>query len=126
LNYRGTVLNALREVEDALVAYRTDRAARDLLQDTVNSAQLTRELSQSQYDHGLTSYISVLDAERTVLSDRQALVQSSVQVVNDIVAIYRALGGGWEKTLQQLPIPDVSTSPPPVPGALDRLAEPRP
>jgi len=126
LNYRGTVLNALREVEDALVAYRTDRAARDLLQDTLNSAQVTWDLSQNQYDHGLTSYISVLDAERTVLSDRQALVQSNVQIVNDIVSIYRALGGGWEKTFQQLPAPDISTSPPPVPGALDRIADPRP
>jgi len=120
------VLNALREVEDALVAYRTDRVARDLLQDALNSAQVTWELSQNQYDHGLTSYISVLDAERTVLSDRQALVQSNVQLVNDIVAIYRALGGGWEQTLEQLPAPDVSTSPPPMPAALDRLADPRP
>jgi hypothetical protein len=37
------------------------------------------------------------------------------------VSLYRALGGGWEKTVQQLPTPDVSTSPPPLPGALDRL-----
>jgi len=126
LNYRATVLNALREVEDALVAYRTDRAARDLLQDALDSAQVTWELSQNQYEHGLTSYISVLDAERTVLSDRQALVQSNVQLVDDIVSIYRALGGGWEKTLEQLPAPDVTTTPPPMPAALDRLADPRP
>src|SRR6202007_2977241 len=76
LNYRGTVLNALREVEDALVAYRTDRAARALLQDTLNSAQLTWTLAQSQYENGLTNFIQVLDAERTVLADRQALVQA--------------------------------------------------
>jgi outer membrane protein TolC len=126
LNYRATVLNALREVEDALVAYRTDRAARDLLQDALDSAQVTWELSQNQYEHGLTSYISVLDAERTVLSDRQALVQSNVQLVDDIVSIYRALGGGWEKTLEQLPAPDVTTTPPPMPAALDRVADPRP
>jgi outer membrane protein, multidrug efflux system len=98
LNYRATVLNALREVEDALVAYRTDRAARDLLQDTLNSAQVTWDLSQNQYEHGLSTYINVLNAEQTVLADRQALVQSNVQIVNDIVSIYRALGGGWEKT----------------------------
>jgi outer membrane protein, multidrug efflux system len=96
LSYRGTVLNALREVEDALVAYRTDRASRELLQDTLNSAQMTWSLAQSQYENGLTSFIQVLDAERTVLSDRQALVQADVQLVNDIVTLYRALGGGWE------------------------------
>jgi outer membrane protein, multidrug efflux system len=126
LNYRGTVLNALREVEDALVAYRTDRAAHDLLQDTLNAAQVTWDLSQNQYDHGLTSYISVLDAERTVLANRQALVQSNVGLVNDIVSLYRALGGGWEQTVQELPATDVSTNPPPLPAALDRVAAPSP
>lgn len=121
LNYRGTVLNALREVEDALVAYRTDRASRDLLQDTLNAAQLTWSLAQNQYEHGLASYIQALDAERTVLTDRQALVQADVQIVNDIVTLYRALGGGWEESVRQLAPADVSTAPPPMPGALDRV-----
>jgi multidrug efflux system outer membrane protein len=126
LNYRGTVLNALREVEDSLVAYRTDRVSRDLLQDTLNSAQLTWDLSQNQYEHGLASFIQALDAERTVLTDRQALVQADVQIVNDIVSLYRALGGGWEATAQQLPTPDISTAPPPLPAALDRLGDTAP
>ena len=126
LNYRSTVLNALREVEDALVTYRTDRVSLDLLQDTLDSAQMTWDLSRNQYDHGLTTYINVLSAERAVLADRQALVQSNVQLVNDIVSLYRALGGGWENTVQQLPAPDVSTSPPPLPAALDRVADPQP
>lgn len=122
LNYRGTVLNALREVEDALVAYRTDRAARDLLQDTLDSAQLTWTLSKSQYQNGLASFIQVLDAERTVLTDRQGLVQADVQLVNDIVTLYRALGGGWERESERPNAPEVSSTPPPLPGALDRVA----
>jgi multidrug efflux system outer membrane protein len=126
LSYRATVLNALREVEDALVTYRVDRASRDLLQDTLDSAQVTWDLARNQYDHGLSSFINVLNAESTVLGDRQALVHANVQLVNDIVSLYRALGGGWEKTVQQLPNPYVSTSPPPLPGALDRVADPRP
>jgi NodT family efflux transporter outer membrane factor (OMF) lipoprotein len=124
LSYRATVLNALREVEDALVTYRVDRASRDLLQDTLDSAQVTWDLARNQYEHGLASFINVLNAESTVLADRQALVQANVQLVNDIVSLYRALGGGWEKTVQQLPNPDVSTSPPPLPSALDRVADP--
>ena len=126
LNYRATVLNALREVEDALISYRVDRASRDLLQDTLDSAQLTWDLARNQYDNGLSSFINALNAETTVLADRQALVQANVQLVNDIVSLYRALGGGWEKTVQQLANPYVSTSPPPLPGALDRVAEPHP
>lgn len=126
LNYRGTVLNALREVEDALVSYRVDRTSHDLLQDTLDSAQVTWDLSRNQYDHGLTTYINVLSAEQAVLADRQALVQSNVQIVNDIVSLYRSLGGGWEQTVQELPAPDVSTSPPPLPAALDRVADPAP
>jgi NodT family efflux transporter outer membrane factor (OMF) lipoprotein len=126
LNYRATVLNALREVEDALVTYRVDRASRDLLQDTLDSAQVTWDLARSQYDNGLTSFINVLNAQSTVLSDRQGLVQANVQLVNDIVSLYRALGGGWEKTVQQLPNLDLSTLPPPLPGALDRVADPNP
>jgi multidrug efflux system outer membrane protein len=111
LSYRATVLNALREVEDALVAYRTDRASRDLLQDTLDSAQLTWALARNQYEHGLATFIQVLDAERTVLTDRQALVQADVQLVNDIVTLYRSLGGGWESTVQQLPPPNIPKRP---------------
>ena len=124
LSYRATVLNALREVEDALVTYRVDLASRDLLQDTLDSAQMTWDLARNQYDHGLSSFINVLNAQSTVLTDRQALVQANVQLVNDIVSLYRALGGGWENAVQKLPNPDVSTSPPPLPGALDRVADP--
>jgi NodT family efflux transporter outer membrane factor (OMF) lipoprotein len=124
LNYRATVLNALREVEDALVTYRVDRASRDLLQDTLDSAQLTWDLARNQYDYGLASFINVLNAQSTVLTDRQALVQANVQLVDDIVSLYRALGGGWEKTVQKLPNQDVSTTPPPLPGALDWVADP--
>jgi uncharacterized protein (DUF4415 family) len=124
LNYRATVLNALREVEDALVTYRVDRASRDLLQDTLDSAQLTWDLARNQYHYGLASFINVLNAQTTVLADRQALVQANVRLVNDIVSLYRALGGGWEKTVQKLPNQDVSTTPPPLPGALDWVADP--
>ncbi len=102
LKYRGTVLNALREVEDALIAYRADRSSRELLQDTLGSAQHTLSLARSQYEHGLATFLQVLDAQRTVETDRQALVQADVQLVNDVVTLYRALGGGWEQAADRL------------------------
>ncbi|HEY2399595.1 MAG TPA: efflux transporter outer membrane subunit [Steroidobacteraceae bacterium] len=121
LNYRGTVLNALREVEDTLIAYRTDRDSRDQLEDTLRAAETTWSLAQSQYANGLTSFIQVLDSERTVLSDRQALVQADMQIANDIVALYRALGGGWEQSAGEVQAPEVSSAPPVTPAALDRI-----
>jgi outer membrane protein, multidrug efflux system len=121
LNYRGTVLNALREVEDALVAYRTDRDSLNQLEDTLHSAETSWSLAQSQYANGLASFIQVLDSERTVLSDRQALVQADMQIVTDIVTLYRALGGGWEQSVGEVKAPEVATAPPMAPAALDRL-----
>ena len=66
LNYRGKVLNALREVEDALVGYRTDRAARDKLADTVRSAADALYLARNRYSHGLADFITALNSEQTL------------------------------------------------------------
>jgi NodT family efflux transporter outer membrane factor (OMF) lipoprotein len=101
LQYRGTVLNALREVEDALVAYRTDRAALAKLQETVNSAQITLSLARSRYADGVDTFIQVLDAQRTLTSARQQSVQTELTLTDDVVALYRALGGGWEEEKQK-------------------------
>jgi multidrug efflux system outer membrane protein len=123
LHYRGTVLNALREVEDALVAYRTDTAAQDQLADTVHSAELTLSLALNQYANGLAGFIDVLDSQRTLLSRRQEQVQADMQLVNDIVALYRALGGGWEQSANDMNAPTVESEPPIVPAALDSVVD---
>ncbi len=122
LRYRGTVLNALREVEDAIVAYRTDRAQRDKLRQTVASAADAEYLANDRFRHGLENFLQVLDAERTLVSARQQLVQTDVAVANDVVALYRALGGGWQDTGTSIRPPAVPQAPPIVPGALDSLA----
>ena len=121
LAYRGTVLNALREVEDALVAYRTDLAARDKLDEAVRSGEMALYLARDRYSHGLADFLQVLDAERTVVGSRQQLVQADVTLTNDVVALYSALGGGWEDDGGRNPAPSIETAPPLVPGALDAL-----
>ena len=88
--------NALREVEDALVAYRTDRTARDRLANSVRSAKLTLYLARNQCSHGLTVFIQVLDAERTQLAAEDRLAQSRTDAATSLIALYKALGGGWE------------------------------
>jgi NodT family efflux transporter outer membrane factor (OMF) lipoprotein len=95
LQYRNTILKALQEVEDAIAAYSTEQARRARLTEAVAQSKQTVTLAQEQYDHGLATFINVLDAERTVFSGQDALAQSTEAVSTDVVALYKALGGGW-------------------------------
>jgi len=122
LAYRGTVLNALQEVEDALVAYRTDKVTRDHLADAVRTGQLTLYLARDSYSHGLSDFIQVLDAQRTLTASRQQLVQADVALTNDVVGLYNALGGGWQEDSADIEAPVIATAPPVVPAALDSVA----
>ncbi len=121
LKYRSTVLGALQGVEDALVAYRTDRGSRERAVETVKSAELTLFLSRERYDAGLSDFIQVLDAQRTLISARQQLVQSDMTVTDDVVSLYENLGGGWEES--HPPPPPRGSGPPPAPAALDSLGD---
>ena len=122
LHYRATVLNALREVEDSLIAFNADRDERDRLAAVVRSGEDTLYLSNSRYTHGLSDYLTVLDAQRSVEDARQQLEQQEITLANDVVGLYRALGGGWESpgASSQAPVPH--GAPPPVPAALDSVA----
>jgi multidrug efflux system outer membrane protein len=94
-NYENTVLTAFREVEDALVdiaTYRQELAAVDRQEKAARNANM---LSQRRYDQGVTSYLEVLDTERSLFST--LLQQSELQqrYLNAYVQLYKALGGGW-------------------------------
>jgi NodT family efflux transporter outer membrane factor (OMF) lipoprotein len=121
LAYRGAVLNALREVEDALIAYRADRIERDRLAAASVAADDTLYLSTSRYSHGLSDYLNVLDSQRTAEDARQELVMQDMTLANDVVGLYRALGGGWEQPGARSQAPEPRREPPPVPAALDSL-----
>lgn len=122
LRYRGTVLNALREVEDALVSYRYDRIERERQAQVVRAATDTLYLSRNRFSHGLGDFLQVLDAQRTLETARQQLVQQHMTLANDVVALYRALGGGWEDPGAKSQAPPVPSVPPVVPAALDSVA----
>jgi outer membrane protein, multidrug efflux system len=126
LAYRGTVLNALQEVENALVAYRTDQAARDKLVTAVNSGELALYLARDRYTNGLADFLQVLDTERTLVGSRQQLVQADVSLTNDVVALYDALGGGWQEDVATSQPPVMTTTSPITPAALDSLAPVQP
>ncbi len=122
LQYRATVLNALREVEDALVAYRTDRVARDRLAGTIRSGEQALYLARDAYTHGLANFLQVLDAERTLTASRQQLIQADITLTNDVVALYNALGGGWQETEASSDAPPIDMSTPFAPAAVDQVA----
>ena len=93
--YRQTLLVALREVEDALVDLKGIARSRAALQAALASSRDTRQLSQERFDKGLTSYLDVVDADRTVLRTRLALSQQEAQQRITLAALAKALGGGW-------------------------------
>jgi multidrug efflux system outer membrane protein len=95
LAYEGTVLNAFREVEDALADVRTYRDQLAAKEREHEAARLGAELSRSRYDKGVTSYLEVLDSERALFSVELELSQLMQQYNNAYVGLYKALGGGW-------------------------------
>jgi multidrug efflux system outer membrane protein len=99
--YQTTVLNALKEVEDALVMYRTEQVRRESLSRAADSAHKSVELAKDQYNQGVTDFLTVLDAERDEFGTQDALAQSDRNISTDLVALYKALGGGWEIMLPE-------------------------
>jgi multidrug efflux system outer membrane protein len=95
--YRQTLLVALREVEDALVDLKGLARSRAALEAAVTSAAETRSLSFQRYEKGLSSYLEVVDAERSVLQSRLALAEVDAQQRVSLTALARALGGGWSR-----------------------------
>ena len=124
LQYRATVLNALAEVEDNLVAYHFDSQALADAQGTAKAAANSFTLAESSYTHGLTSFLPVLDAERTYFSAEQQFIQSQAQLDNDVASLYTSLGGGWQGVKPQSP--GIDATPPFTPAAIDSLADPGP
>jgi NodT family efflux transporter outer membrane factor (OMF) lipoprotein len=94
--YRQTVLSALQEVQDVLVSYAQEQHRREALARSVDLNQRAVELATRRYKQGLTDFLAVLDAERNLFASQDALVQSDRAVGTDAVALYKALGGGWE------------------------------
>jgi outer membrane protein, multidrug efflux system len=94
--YKQTILNALLETQDGLVAYVKEQERREVLTEAVALDQKALVLARHRYQQGLTDFLAVLVAEQTLLSAQDGLVRSNQAVGIDVVAIYKALGGGWE------------------------------
>jgi NodT family efflux transporter outer membrane factor (OMF) lipoprotein len=94
--YEKTVLTAFEEVENNLLLYAKEQVRRRSLQDAVVSSQKSLQTANQLYANGLTDFLRVLDAERSLYQSQDALVQSDRTISANLIALYKSLGGGWE------------------------------
>jgi NodT family efflux transporter outer membrane factor (OMF) lipoprotein len=96
VGYRDTVLRAAQEVEDALTGFLNSEAAIVFDEGSVKAAQRSVELAEVQYQEGAVDYQRVLDAQRSLLQQDNRLAQTRSSVATSLIALYKALGGGWQ------------------------------
>jgi outer membrane protein, multidrug efflux system len=95
-NYDQTVLRALEDLENALVSYRQQQSQLVSLTNQAAASRRAAELARIQYKEGGIDFLVLLDAERTLLAAEDSLSVAETGVNTDVVAIYKALGGGWK------------------------------
>jgi NodT family efflux transporter outer membrane factor (OMF) lipoprotein len=103
ISYELTVLSALEEVENVLMAYAEEQLRRQALIQAVDAARQAFELAQHKYQAGLTDFRTVLDSQRSLLSYQDQLAQSEGSVTSNLVRLYKALGGGWTPMMSDEP-----------------------
>jgi multidrug efflux system outer membrane protein len=94
--YEQRVLLALEETENALVDFTRQQARRDLLYASAQASEKAQNLARQRYQFGVADFLTVLDAERTLLAAQDQLADSETLTATALVAVYKALGGGWE------------------------------
>lgn len=95
--YEKSFLLALEEVENALVAFHREQDRRRALEEAVAADRRAVELADDLYRKGLASFLDALEAQRTLYAAQADLAQSEATVTLNLVALYKALGGGWDK-----------------------------
>jgi multidrug efflux system outer membrane protein len=93
--YEQTVLQALQDTETALAQFSASRQRRDLLVDSVKNSTRAVQIARTQYENGLVDLLPVLDAQRVALTTQLELAQSQTELLTSLVALFKALGGGW-------------------------------
>ncbi len=107
--YERTVLEAYEEVAGALVGYAQVRLRRDALINAVDADQRAVDLANELWKQGLTDFLNVLDTQGDLFDLEDQLAASDAEVTTNLIALYKALGGGWEPPAEN----DVALSTPP-------------
>lgn len=95
LEYEKTVLNAFREVEDALIEIQTLKRENEARKYQARAALQARETSNSRYNKGITSYLEVLENDRSAFEAELQLSSIHQELLSAYIGLYKALGGGW-------------------------------
>ena len=101
IQYRETVLQAAREVEDAMAAFDGSRQQDVILTEAVEAALRSSELSLLRFQEGFADYQRVIDAQQSLIAQQQRYVSNRGAVIRSLVALYRGLGGGWQSAGQR-------------------------
>lgn len=102
ITYEQTILNALQDVENALIAYDQELQRNQALKDAVAANRRAVDFATQLYTNGQTEFLNVLVTQQSLLNSQDALVQSTRNLSTNMVSLYKALGGGW----------DINTCPP--------------
>lgn len=100
--YEKTVLQALEETENALVTFSQLQIRRDYFKEAVKAGEKASRLARLRYQDGVSDFLAVLDAERRLLETQDQLAQTETDTAMAVVAVYKALGGGWESANVEL------------------------
>jgi NodT family efflux transporter outer membrane factor (OMF) lipoprotein len=98
INYQQTVLQALHDVDNSLIAYDAEQRRNAQIAAAVAANRQALSLARQRYDQGIATFLDVLDAQRSLLATQTQLVNSTTTESTNLVALYKALGGGWEST----------------------------
>jgi outer membrane protein, multidrug efflux system len=96
ITYEKTVLLALEETEAALLQYSRNAKQTEALFDAARNSEQAAKLARVRFDAGYTDFLAVLDAERQLIADQNALAQSQTASATSLIGVYKALGGGWQ------------------------------
>ncbi len=106
VNYQHSVLNALREVEDAMVGFTKNHQQISELQSSVDACKRAVDIALSQYQQGLDDYNRVLNAQQFLVQQQDRLTSAQSDRARHLIALYKALGGGWELRQGQAILPE--------------------
>jgi NodT family efflux transporter outer membrane factor (OMF) lipoprotein len=116
-NYRKTVINAVREVDDALWNYQAQRDREAQLLAAQIAAQRALEVANGRYQQGIIDFLNVMDAQRQLYAIEDQYAQAREATIVQFAAVYKSLGGGWESFTK---VPDIKKPKPAILAAIEK------